>query len=216
MALFWRPWITDRKKTRRDFTVSRCSSDQLPIVHSEEEVTSSSTLANSVPYSSTLANKRVFRFPEDRFTDMRPIGEGAYGLVFSAYDNKQKSKVAIKKFLRFKHNNEARSVYNEMFILRKLKQHENIIDIHDVICVSSSMGKLEEVYLVQSLMTFDLFKVMKDNRLTMDQICYLVYQIIRALKFIHSGNIIHRDLKPSNLLLNPNCDLKICDFSMST
>jgi mitogen-activated protein kinase 1/3 len=29
---------------------------------------------------------------------------------------------------------------------------------------------------------------------------------------MHSANVIHRDLKPSNLLLNKNCDLKICDL----
>ena len=31
-------------------------------------------------------------------------------------------------------------------------------------------------------------------------------------KYLHSAGIIHRDLKPRNLLVNSNCDLKICDF----
>lgn len=44
---------------------------------------------------------------------------------------------------------------------------------------------------------------------------YFLYQILRGLKFIHSANVIHRDLKPSNLLLNANCDLKICDFGLA-
>lgn len=38
---------------------------------------------------------------------------------------------------------------------------------------------------------------------------------LRALKALHSANIIHRDLKPSNLLLNANCDLKVCDFGLA-
>ena len=40
-------------------------------------------------------------------------------------------------------------------------------------------------------------------------------QLLRGLKYIHSANVLHRDLKPSNLLLNANCDLKICDFGLA-
>lgn len=32
---------------------------------------------------------------------------------------------------------------------------------------------------------------------------------------MHSSNVIHRDLKPSNLLVNKNCDLKICDLGLA-
>ncbi|KAJ8636990.1 hypothetical protein MRB53_011257 [Persea americana] len=39
--------------------------------------------------------------------------------------------------------------------------------------------------------------------------------LLRGLKYIHSANVLHRDLKPSNLLLNANCDLKICDFGLA-
>ncbi len=40
-------------------------------------------------------------------------------------------------------------------------------------------------------------------------------QVLRGLKYIHSARILHRDLKPSNLLVNANCDLKICDFGLA-
>jgi serine/threonine protein kinase len=39
--------------------------------------------------------------------------------------------------------------------------------------------------------------------------------LIRGLKYVHSANVIHRDLKPANILLNANCDLKICDFGLA-
>ena len=42
-----------------------------------------------------------------------------------------------------------------------------------------------------------------------------MYQTLRALKTMHSADIVHRDLKPANLLLNANCDLKVCDFGLA-
>ena len=42
-----------------------------------------------------------------------------------------------------------------------------------------------------------------------------MYQILRALKYLHSSQIVHRDLKPRNILLDAECDLKICDFGLS-
>src|ERR1700742_4757609 len=44
---------------------------------------------------------------------------------------------------------------------------------------------------------------------------YFIYQTLRALKSIHSADIVHRDLNPANLLLNANCDLKVCDFGLA-
>lgn len=35
------------------------------------------------------------------------------------------------------------------------------------------------------------------------------------MKYVHSAAVIHRDLKPGNLLVNSDCELKICDFGLS-
>ena len=42
-----------------------------------------------------------------------------------------------------------------------------------------------------------------------------MYQTLRGLLNIHSANVMHRDLKPSNILVNKNCDLKICDLGLA-
>lgn len=64
-------------------------------------------------------------------------------------------------------------------------------------------------------MDTDLHRVIRSQKLSDDHAQYFVYQTLRALKAIHSADIIHRDLKPSNLLLNANCDLKVCDFGLA-
>ena len=34
-------------------------------------------------------------------------------------------------------------------------------------------------------------------------------------QYIHSASVLHRDLKPGNLLVNADCELKICDFGLA-
>ncbi|KAM0787770.1 MAP kinase Pmk1 [Microbotryomycetes sp. NB124-2] len=141
------------------------------------------------------------------------VGEGAYGVVCSAIHVATQSKVAIKKITPFDHS---------MFCLRTLREikllrwfgHENIISILDII-QPASIDTFTEVYLIQELMETDLHRVIRSQELSDDHCQYFLYQTLRGLKALHSAAVLHRDLKPSNLLLNANCDLKICDFGLA-
>lgn len=79
-----------------------------------------------------------------------------------------------------------------------------------------SLDNFEDVYIVSDLMETDLHRIIYSRQpLSDDHVQYFLYQILRALKYMHSANVLHRDLKPSNLLLNSNCDLKVCDFGLA-
>ncbi|MBA0840631.1 hypothetical protein Goarm_003202 [Gossypium armourianum] len=74
----------------------------------------------------------------------------------------------------------------------------------------------KDVYLVYELMDTDLHQIIKSPQpLSNDHCKYFIFQLLRGLKYLHSANILHRDLKPGNLLVNANCDLKICDFGLA-
>lgn len=55
-------------------------------------------------------------------------------------------------------------------------------------------------------MESDLHNIIKRGSILKDiHKRYVMYQLINAIKYIHSGNVIHRDLKPSNVLIDSKC-----------
>merc|ERR1712223_1162082 len=131
----------------------------------------------------------------------------------SAMDTVAKERVAIKKVSPFEHQTYCQRTLREVKILTRLR-HENIIDLRDILC-EDRLDKLKDIYLVQTVMECDLHKLLRSQKLSDDHTCYFTYQILRGLKYIHSANVLHRDLKPSNILVNSNCDLRICDFGLA-
>ncbi|XP_078446628.1 mitogen-activated protein kinase 3 [Wolffia australiana] len=144
-----------------------------------------------------------------------PIGRGAYGIVCSLMDVETGEMVAIKKIANaFDNYIDAKRTLREIKLLRHL-DHENVIAITDVI-PPPVREKFNDVYITTELMDTDLHQIIRSNQeLSADHCQYFLYQILRGLKYVHSANVIHRDLKPSNILLNANCELKICDFGLA-
>jgi len=158
--------------------------------------------------------------PGDRFRIMEAIGEGAYGTVVSAEEldpatGQVLRHVAIKKIHNvFSHQHVAVRTLREVSLMRMLP-HENIIRLECVLRPRDPR-RFGDVYLVLELMETDLSSVIKSPQPFSDShIQFFIYQILRGLKWIHTANVIHRDLKPRNILVNANCDLKICDFGLA-
>nr|CAD59691.1 Mitogen-activated protein kinase [Solanum lycopersicum] len=144
-----------------------------------------------------------------------PIGKGAYGIVCSALNSETNESVAIKKIANaFDNKIDAKRTLREIKLLRHM-DHENIVAIRDII-PPPQREAFNDVYIAYELMDTDLHQIIRSNQGLSEEHCqYFLYQILRGLKYIHSANVLHRDLKPSNLLLNANCDLKICDFGLA-
>uniref|UniRef100_A0A1B6FMW4 mitogen-activated protein kinase n=1 Tax=Cuerna arida TaxID=1464854 RepID=A0A1B6FMW4_9HEMI len=159
-------------------------------------------------------NRTEWEVP-DRYQMLTPVGSGAYGQVCSAVDSKFGVKVAIKKLARpFQSAVHAKRTYRELRMLKHMN-HENVIGLLDVFHPSTSLNDFNQVYLVTHLMGADLNNIVRTQKLSDDHVQFLVYQILRGLKYIHSAGIIHRDLKPSNIAVNEDCELKILDFGLA-
>ncbi|XP_036862583.2 mitogen-activated protein kinase 11 isoform X2 [Manis javanica] len=136
-------------------------------------------------------NKTVWEVPQ-RLQGLRPVGSGAYGSVCSAYDARLCQQVAVKKLSRpFQSPVHARRTYRELRLLKHLK-HENVIGLLDVFTPATSIEDFSEVYLVTTLMGADLNSIVKCQALSDEHVQFLVYQLLRGLKYIHSAGIIHR------------------------
>ncbi|XP_077215025.1 mitogen-activated protein kinase homolog NTF6-like [Tasmannia lanceolata] len=146
---------------------------------------------------------------------IQPIGRGAYGIVCCAQNSETNEAVAIKKIGNaFDNRIDAKRTLREIKLLTHM-DHENIVRIKDIIR-PPQRANFNDVYIVYELMDTDLHQIIRSSQpLTDDHCQYFLYQLLRGLKYIHSANVLHRDLKPSNLLLNSNCDLKICDFGLA-
>ncbi|KAL2245604.1 UNVERIFIED_CONTAM: Mitogen-activated protein kinase 10 [Sesamum indicum] len=150
-----------------------------------------------------------------RYKILEVIGKGSYGVVCSAIDTHTGEKVAIKKIHDiFEHISDAARILREIKLLRLLR-HPDIVEIKHIM-LPPSRREFKDIYVVFELMESDLHQVIKANDdLTREHYQFFLYQLLRALKYIHTANVYHRDLKPKNILANANCKLKICDFGLA-
>lgn len=80
----------------------------------------------------------------------------------------------------------------------------------------ADITRFNELYLYEELMEADLHAIIRSGQpLTDAHYQSFIYQILCGLKYIHSANVLHRDLKPGNILVNADCELKICDFGLA-
>lgn len=131
------------------------------------------------------------------------LGKGAYGIVWKAIDKRTLITVAVKKiFDAFRNETDAKRTFREIMFLRAFRNHPNIIKLDSIHKATNNM----DIYLSFEFMESDLHNVIKRGTILKDvHKRYIMYQLLNAIKYIHSGNVIHRDLKPSNILIDSKC-----------
>lgn len=140
------------------------------------------------------------------------LGKGAYGVVWKAKDRRSTETVALKKiFDAFQNSTDAQRTFREIMFLRRIR-HENIVRLINVIKADHSQN---DIYLVFDYMETDLHAVIRAEILQNIHKRFIIYQLLKALKYMHSGSLLHRDMKPSNILLNSDCSVKVADFGLA-
>lgn len=165
--------------------------------------------------ASRQAVTEFFRVPlsAHTYTVQELIGTGAYGVVCSAVISSTGERVAIKRIKAVLNSYPfATRILRELKFMRLLRRHENIITVRDVM-VPGERDRFNDAFVVSELMPIDLAKLLRTTTtLSPEHVKYLMFQLLRAVHFMHSANVLHRDIKPNNVLVNKKCELRVCDF----
>ena len=119
--------------------------------------------------------------------------------------------VAIKRLdISFDETVNTKRALREVRILHRLN-HPNIVELRHCFCPALTNGSdrdsnyynarltrhLGNVFLVFECVDTDLAKIIKSNQhLSEEHVQYMMFQLLSAVRFMHSANVIHRDLKP--------------------
>lgn len=152
---------------------------------------------------------------DPRYTLEKIIGSGSYGVVIRAKDNTDGSIVAIKRVNKeiFEETILAKRILREIKLLGHFHD-DNIVGLRNVL--TPKTPDFDSFFIVMDIMETDLKQVLRSGqKLTDAHIQFFIYQALRSLRVIHSAGVIHRDITPANILVNTNCDLKLCDFGLA-
>lgn len=170
---------------------------------------------------------KIFNYDEQRFTDLKKIGEGGFGDIYTVYDNRKHSTICFKQIRSNLQSKQTAKIqiFREILILKTLKQ---ICDQH-VVCYIGTylkkdgtlyiamefLGQYEPIHILMHRYVFNQ-KDNKGNYLFNMGAKTLFIELIRGMvvgmKQIHDLGIAHRDIKPNNIMANQAGNVKYIDF----
>ena len=177
-----------------------------------------SKMVNS--FKDTYAEIRIHLNPRPQNLSLKDfelgklIGQGFFGQVYLSREIYSNFIVALKIIDKQKYYaaNKINQLMKEIEIHMEL-DHFNIIKMYTFFYDS------ERVYLVLEYapngQLFNKLQNKANKRLKEKKAAQYIFQVLKALQYLHNKGILHRDIKQENLLLS-NGKIKLSDFGWST
>src|SRR5262249_50542884 len=147
-----------------------------------------------------------------RYRVVQVLGEGGFGQVYQAHDEKLNRCVAIKVPHRrlVARPEDAESYLAEAQNVASL-DHPNIVPVFDV-------GSAEDCpcFIVSKFIEGStLAQRIREDRPSFDETAELVATVAEALHYAHCRGLVHRDIKPGTILLDATGKPYVADFGLA-
>jgi len=176
-------------------------------------------------FYSNINNMRCFiRENKPKFFEFFELDEflnyGSAGHVFKGKFKLNKRPVALKfiidrlKTKRKEKRKSKNEASQEVKIWKKL-HNSKITEIYSYLNINDDCKFLVLEYAKYGDLSYFMNILLKRRVLSETALNYFGKQILEGIEYIHRCKIVHMDIKPGNILIDPNLNAKLTDFSVS-
>ncbi len=140
---------------------------------------------------------------------LRPLGEGSYGKVWLAEDDKTGKQVAIK-FFTHGTGQQWQPLQAEVMQLARLYADPGIIQLINVEPYAAP-----PYFIMAYAAQGSLARLLEQGPMPLSRALKIFRQVARGLAYVHARNIVHCDLKPGNVLLDARGRALLADFGQA-
>jgi len=152
---------------------------------------------------------------KERYRIQSILGEGGMGTVYLAQDLLMDRPRAIKELYPDPLAGEAKLLASRQQFKREAEalsrlRHRNLPHVSEYFSID------ENDYLVMDYIAGEsLADILARNKRPTERLVYSwLKQILDALDYCHRNHVIHRDIKPANIVLTPEGQVMLVDFSL--
>jgi len=146
--------------------------------------------------------------PSKVYQIISKLGAGGFAKVFLVKRLTDNAQFALK-FMEPKNEKERALIRNELAVMTKCKDNDNVIKCYDAYDYKSRLW-----FFLEFMDAGCLTPIVEERKGKISEnVCaYILYHTLNGLYSLHRRNIVHRDIKSDNILINNNGDLKLADF----
>ena len=203
----WQAVAKHLNPTERDLSDSKLPETLRSLKDETREIPPARASRNESP-AELPGNGRI----ADRYQIQKVLGQGGMGIVYLAFDEKLRRKVAIKLINGpLASRPEAQRRIEREAIAAAAIRSEHVVAIHHIDHLPSGPYLVME-YIAGTCLEA---RLATEKPLPVDEIVRIGIEIASGLEAAHARGLIHRDVKPGNVLLEEETGkVKLTDFGL--